>query len=177
HAALSGAAGVTIGAPVNGWDLEASSTTGNVRLNGLSQFRNVTVDAGGDAVLGGRFRGVVFAHSSLSVTAGGAATFNGNLVSRYTDIHMSGATGQVSSDAFLNTARGSLRFSATAGDLTLSGTFLARGRVIEGMASGNLTADGVFRATFGCIGLSAGGTLDTSAGSFDAPIVPDCPGT
>jgi hypothetical protein len=36
--------------------------------------------------------------------------------------------------------------------------------------------DGDFRtAPTGCIGMSAGGTLDTSAGSFDGPIVAHCP--
>ena len=85
---------------------------------------------------------------------------------------------------------GTIRISATAGDLLLAGTLLAGtgasaggnsiGGTIECDASGNLTAGGVFEcldaaASGGCIGLSAGGTLDTSGGTFDKPIVASCP--
>jgi len=85
---------------------------------------------------------------------------------------------------------GSIRVSATAGDLLLAGTLRAGtgessggnsiGGTIEGDASGDLTASGVFEcldaaASGGCIGLSAGGTLDTSGGTFDKPIVASCP--
>jgi hypothetical protein len=77
----------------------------------------------------------------------------------------------------------SLCFRATGGDLLLSGRFVARGPHltpvdgnIEAEAAGNLTADGIFRcAPDGCIALTAGGTLDTSAGSFDKPIESACP--
>lgn len=76
-------------------------------------------------------------------------------------------------------------FEATGGDLQLSGTFRARGPelggIIQGSATGNLTADGRFKVLGcsgpgceGCIGLSAGGTLDTSSGSFDLAPVATC---
>lgn len=72
---------------------------------------------------------------------------------------------------------------AAAGNITLgagnSGRFDARGTaggVIEGAAGGNLTAGGKFQAqTGGCIGLSAGGTLDTMNASFDLPTTASCP--
>ena len=47
---------------------------------------------------------------------------------------------------------------------------------MQGSATGNLLADGVFRTGGdGCIGLSAGGTLHTTGGRFDVPIVASCP--
>lgn len=50
------------------------------------------------------------------------------------------------------------------------------GGVIEGQATGNLTANGEYTAAGGgCIGLSAGGTLDTSAATFDVPLTASCP--
>ncbi len=77
-----------------------------------------------------------------------------------------------------DSAGGEIRLSAN-GDMTLSGLFRARagsGGVIEGRSNGNLIADGRFSATNGgCIGLSAGGALDTSSGLFDGPVVPSCP--
>lgn len=79
---------------------------------------------------------------------------------------------------------GALRLRATGGDLGLAGRLLATGQgsggTIEGTATGNLTASGIFRATVsppGCIGLSAGGTLDTTGATFDPPPVTDCPGS
>jgi hypothetical protein len=85
---------------------------------------------------------------------------------------------------------GTIHVAASAGDLLLEGTLLAStnasvafyavGGTIEGTASGDLTASGVFQClgtavSGGCIGLSAGGTLDTSGGTFDKAIVSDCP--
>lgn len=70
-----------------------------------------------------------------------------------------------------------LCFNATAGDLTLNGTFLAHGggEDIVGLATGNLIANGVFRAApGGCIALTAGGAIDTSAASFDTPLLSSC---
>ena len=52
----------------------------------------------------------------------------------------------------------------------------AVGGVLEGHAGGNLTAMGTFEAaTGGCIGLSAGGMLNTSGVDADVPITPSCP--
>lgn len=74
---------------------------------------------------------------------------------------------------------GSIRLAATAGDLILAGDFRARGRMggrIEGAASGDVIASGDFTARGqGCIGLSAGSTLNVSGGAFDVPITSNCP--
>lgn len=72
---------------------------------------------------------------------------------------------------------GSIRLAATEGDLTLSGSFRARGRNggrIEADAAGNLRADGAFESGRGCIALS-GASVDISGGTFDAPVVAECP--
>jgi hypothetical protein len=77
-----------------------------------------------------------------------------------------------------NAAGGEVRITATGGDLVLSGEFRARGDsggVIQGVATGNVTADGDFQSrTAGCTALSAGGSLDTTQGSFDGPIADSC---
>ncbi len=73
---------------------------------------------------------------------------------------------------------GRIKLDATAGDLTLSGRFRARGRggSIEGSATRGVFADGEFEADGdGCIGLMAGTTLDTSGGTFDVPVMTSCP--
>jgi hypothetical protein len=73
---------------------------------------------------------------------------------------------------------GSIKFDARVGDLTLSGRFRARGigGSIEGSAARGVFADGEFEAAgAGCIGLSAGTTLDISSGSFDVPVTASCP--
>jgi hypothetical protein len=76
-------------------------------------------------------------------------------------------------------AGGEIQIASTASGVTLSGRYLAgglAGGVIEATASGNLTADGDFDAEIGgCIGLAAGGTLNTTGGSFSPPFVASCP--
>jgi hypothetical protein len=50
------------------------------------------------------------------------------------------------------------------------------GGVIAVHATGNLTAMGQFTAASGgCIGLSAGGVLDTTGATFDVPLTASCP--
>ena len=76
-----------------------------------------------------------------------------------------------------------MNFAAPAGNLTIgvndNKKFTATGAtggVIQGDASGNLTARGEFDATTGgCIGLSAGGTLDTTDGTFAPAFGSSCP--
>ena len=67
------------------------------------------------------------------------------------------------------------QLAATAGDLTLAGRLSAPSGTIEGTATNDLTASGRFEVGTGCIGLAAGGVLDTSTGTFDVPVVADCP--
>jgi len=77
---------------------------------------------------------------------------------------------------------GEMRF-ATAQNLVLgtsiASNFLADGDVggvIEGQAGGDLIAEGDFEAREGgCIGLAAGGSLDTSGATFDVPLSGSCP--
>lgn len=59
-------------------------------------------------------------------------------------------------------------------DFTVEGD--VAGGVIEASAGGDLTLKGDFVAEVGgCIGLSAGGTLDTSQADFDVAVTPSCP--
>jgi len=81
-----------------------------------------------------------------------------------------------------DTVGGTARFTA-AGDLSLghgsSTAFDVRGAsggTIDGHAAGNLTAAGKYSAsTGGCVGLSAGGTLDTTGATFDVSLTTMCP--
>ncbi len=74
---------------------------------------------------------------------------------------------------------GSIDLDATAGDLTLSGDFRARGEAggrIRGSASRSLRASGAFAAAGdGCIGLMAGASLDVTGAEFDVPLALTCP--
>lgn len=70
------------------------------------------------------------------------------------------------------------RLTSTSGEISLDGIFQARGgpSVIQADAATNLTATGIFQvAPDGCVGLSAGGTLNASGATFDVPFVPTCP--
>jgi len=79
-------------------------------------------------------------------------------------------------------AAGEAHFSA-AGDITLGLSTAIRfeaggfpGGVIEADAAGDLTVEGKFKTTVGgCIGLMAGGVLDTTGAEFDQPVMPTCP--
>lgn len=73
---------------------------------------------------------------------------------------------------------GSIQLDATVGDLTLDGSFRARGRGgrIQGSAARGVHASGEFEAAGeGCIGLSAGTTLDIGGAAFDVPVTMTCP--
>jgi hypothetical protein len=67
-----------------------------------------------------------------------------------------------------------LTLRSTAGDVLLDDSVECSGRHDQGPLI--VEASGVFAAgSNDCIGLSAGGTLDTSSGSFDRPISASCP--
>ena len=68
-------------------------------------------------------------------------------------------------------------YDATAGDLVLTGSFLGQEPgTIEGAATDNLMATGTFRAgAGGRIALSAGGTVDANAATFDQTVGTSCP--
>jgi hypothetical protein len=152
-----------------GGSVSVTSAAGSIIVNADLSVRGlggtVDVTAPGSVTLGDRLD--LFRAGTL-VVQGGSVT----------------ATAGSSARADTNGCAGALRFEATAGDLTLSGRYSARAReslsppcgIIEGAASGDVVADGTFLvAPFGCIAFSAGGTVDTSGGTFDTPVAADCP--
>jgi hypothetical protein len=128
--------------------------------------------------------------TQIQIAAAGDVTVGRELFAHPGDITIQGAGVDVPTTGRLDTSgsgfgAGDVRVTATAADLTLGGAFSAQGEsgtpggVIEGVAAGNVVANGVFDATGippGCISFQAGGTVDTSGGSFDPALVPDCPG-
>jgi hypothetical protein len=88
------------------------------------------------------------------------------------------ADGGTPSPVFAGSPPAGFRFTSTAGEIVLDGTFHARGgpSVIAATSAAELVAAGQFEAApDGCIGLAAAGTLDTSAATFDTPVVASCP--
>ncbi|MBX3024023.1 hypothetical protein KF840_03840 [bacterium] len=131
-------------------DVDGRAAGGDIRVNG----RSVTLSARTQLTA----RGAV----------GGSVTVTGDGV-----VVAAPARIQVDGDQ----PSGRIRFDATAGDLTLSGRFRARGigGSIEGSAARAVLANGEFQAAgAGCIGLSAGTRVDTSGGLFDVPVTSTC---
>jgi hypothetical protein len=144
-----------------------SSTTGNVVLNGPIVAKRggpIEVTAAQQAELNGLIdiKGEAFGKriqvDASSVTVGPDARLDAS----------------VSPDYPFSVK---LCLKATAGDLLLSGSFLARGvgSIVGTATAGDVIADGMFRvAPNGCVGFAAGGTVDTSGGSFDVAPSPAC---
>jgi hypothetical protein len=232
-AALRGAAGVLLSAPVivPGGMVEVSSSAGAVTLDADVSVTGqaggtVTVDAQDDVIVNRRVRafaryfaagggsialasvagdvtvnGDLLAQGGASapggvidITAGSSAVLSGFVnLHRGGDLRVVGSAGvvvgslaRVEADGTRGGCGGELRFQATAGDLSLGGSFSARSDadatdtcgILEGTATGNVLASCAYTfAPHGCIAFSAGGTLDTSGGTFDVPILPDCPGS
>lgn len=110
-------------------------------------------------------RGDLFARGAV----GGMVTISGNEV-----------TVEGGSRILVDGSRpsGRIQLDATAGDLTLNGSFRARGQggQIQGSATHGIRASGQFQATGGgCVGLSAGTTLDIAGAAFDVPVTMSCP--
>lgn len=172
------------------------SAAGDVVVNGriAGLARDVgpevsLVSSGGDVTVNGRItarRG-----GQLTVQAAGVATLNqpvvvgGSTLGSRGEVHVEAPSVVVAPSVAIrgnsHDFGGEYCFKATGGNLALSGGFFARSGgpgpgSIEASATGNLLADGAFRvAPGGCIALTAGGTLDTSAGTFDTALSPDCP--
>ena len=140
--------------------------------------------AAGDIVVDGP----ILANGFVGLTAAGTASMRRVMRIGSGTLRVEAASVDVDPRATLRADRsgfgGALRFDATGGDLQLHGALFARatgsvtfrGGIIEGAATGDVIADGRFAvAPMGCIALVAGGTLDTAGGSFDTPLVPDCP--
>jgi hypothetical protein len=84
------------------------------------------------------------------------------------------AGGSTGGDVRLSAVGDAALGSSASDDFDVAGDFA--GGTIEATAGGNLTAQGDFEAQVGgCIGLSAGGTLDTSQAEFDVPLAASCP--
>ena len=110
-------------------------------------------------------RGDLFARGQM----GGAVTIRGTAVSV-----QAGSRILVDGDQ----PSGRIQLDATAGDLTLDGRFRARGQGgrILGTATRGVHASGEFEAAGdGCIGLTAGTTLDIAGAIFDVPVMMSCP--
>lgn len=150
---------------------------GTVRASaGAAATIDSAIDADGDTrggvitVSGGAVtignRGDLFARGDI----GGAIMISGGAV-----VVEAGAKMLVDGDV----PGGSIDLDATAGDLTLSGDFRARGEAggrIRGSASRSLRATGAFAAAGdGCIGLMAGASLDVTGAEFDVPLALTCP--
>jgi hypothetical protein len=140
----------------------------------------VLVDAARLEADGGDFGGTIaiFATVSADFVKGAAlvdAEVSGGIFIHAPTVH-------VGPSADLNAGRigfkpgGLVCLKATAGNMLVEGDVDARGAgVIEAAASGDLTANGDFRTDpGGCIGLSAGGTLNTAGGSFNPAPGPSC---
>jgi hypothetical protein len=129
---------------------------------------------GGSAMLSGAAGSVtMFRYDGRGSSTTGAFLSVGSAANiDITEILCDGGTtgGEVRLDAFGNVILGANAFdrfdvSAT----TTGGTF-------EAVANGNLTTGSIFSAApGGCIGLSAGGVLNTAGANFDVPVTASCP--
>jgi len=178
-----------------------TSTAGDVALHGTITARGIfvaelVVEAANQALIDGRLKitgrsdfgdGGTIDVSAASVVIQLPAKLNTTSPSYGGFIRLTGTDVNVLPGSLLDArgtedGGGAIRIRAVGGNAALGGSFSADGGddqgVIEASASGDLTADGSFRCSpGGCIAFSAGGTLDTSAGSFDVPVVADCPGS
>ncbi len=99
------------------------------------------------------------------------------------DAQVEGAAVTVRAKSFFDvdghTQAGEIRFNQSgAGLMEIDGTLEAResGKIEALAPAGSLTARGRYKAaSAGCIGLSAGGTLNTSAVIADVPLTANCP--
>ncbi|MCC6848654.1 MAG: hypothetical protein IT294_09145 [Deltaproteobacteria bacterium] len=163
-------------------DIDASGKVngGTITLAGDPASGDVAVDASKLRVKGSSGSGGVLTISAAaglvaigtatveltSKTAGGQAAIDGVGI----------AVGQKT--RFLARDGGEVRFAQSgAGSFSLAGTYDVRsGGVVEALAPvGSLTATGKATTGGGCVGMSAGGTLDTTQLNADVAITPSCP--
>jgi len=158
----------------------------------INTFAPITAQSGdgnapGDGA-GGHVRltapGAVAVHASILVNAFSQANDapGGTVEIEGASVLAAGVTfdadGKVPGPDFPGAPPAGFRFTATAGDVALDGTFHARGgpSVIQATATGDVDVAGDYRvAPNGCIGLSAGGTLATGGATFDTSPVAVCP--
>jgi hypothetical protein len=169
---LRGATGVAVESPL--------TVTSNRRYGYDDPPMVDIASSAGDVIVTERINANATGPSQVLINAAGLVRLDAALRARSRKggglVQVTGATVEVTDQARVTALRNRSEFTANAGDLTLSGRFSPGVHsTIQGTASGNLVANGVFRAPDGCIGLSAGGTLDTSGGRFNPPIVTSCP--
>jgi len=130
----------------DGGVINITSTVGTVSLDDLMDVRGKTNEGG-----------------TVSVVAATDATVDVKLDARGRNV---GGTAEYS-------AGGNMTLGGLHRKLRATGT---AGGTIEGSATGDLTVLGEYAAeTGGCIGLSAGGTLDTTGATFDTTPQGSCP--
>jgi hypothetical protein len=141
-----------------------------IHVSGKIDLRGQTADGGsvlafgpeGWIALGGKvdLRG--------AATGGRIAIEAGQLIVGRTQVRATGEAGG-----------GEIRLQQTgAADMALDGTFDARtsGVIAVTAPTASLTVGGIFRAgPAGCVGISAGGTLDTTAVDSDVTLAASCP--
>ena len=154
---ISGAGGVVV---------ERGILVGTSPFDGSNYPTEVTVSSSlGDVRISKRLQALP--HGDIRVSAGGTATLDARTLAGW-------STGPFPPGYPNSTAQ--IRVSAST--VVMDGVFATTDGIIEAAASGNLTAGGEFRAApDGCIALTAGGTLDTSAATFDLALSGDCPGS
>ncbi len=149
----------------------------------------VTIDAGGPVTIGrlvvtGPDGGAADVDAGSDVSIGDVDA-EGDVNGGTLLVKSSGGDVELFGDVDLDgrTSGGEMRVTAPAGNIALGSGISSdfevdgpAGGVIDAQAGANLTAIGEFRAEIGgCIGLSAGGTLDTSLATFDVTPVASCP--
>lgn len=164
------------GGKIDGGSITLESASGDVRV-----ARASSLTASGTRGNGGSLT-IDVPVGALTLETKVALTGNGTLgVGGQADVFANSLTiTRARFDADGRATGGELRFqqSGIGNPFLLEGTFEARKNgTIEALAtSGDLTVRGKLRAApAGCIGLAAGGTLNTTGASTDVPVTPSCP--
>jgi hypothetical protein len=163
------------GGKVNGGAVSLVATAGNVTITRSSSITASGAGGGGGSLVVSAPAGTVTLDTKVALTGKGVMGFGGQAQIDGMGIMLTRAR----IDADGSQGGGEIRFNQSgAGLLLLDGSFEARADgTIEALApAGSLTARGKFRAApAGCVGFSAGGTLDTTGVSSDVPISASCP--
>lgn len=157
-------------------DLRGGAASGDVTILKTSTIRATGTGGGGGSVMVSAPAGAVSMKGLVDVVgrdfSGGQVQVDGAFVTI-------GPGARFDADGDFSFSGGVLQFTQSGtGLMLLDGTFDARrnGTIEASAPSGDLTARGRFRvAPAGCVGLSAGGTLDTSGATTDVPITASCP--
>lgn len=164
------------GGKIDGGSITLESSDGDVRVVRSSGLTASGTRGNGGALVIDAPSGTVTLETKVVLTGNGTLGVGGQA-----DVFASTITiARARFDADGRATGGELRFhqSGIGALMLLDGTFEARKNgTIEALAiSGDLTVRGKLRAAPpGCIGLSAAGTLNTTAASTDVPVTPSCP--